>query len=61
MGNIIRHAEQIYEAMRQRDVSRAREARIYARKALNKDDYKLMEVAMEDLAAQYKKAPTYFK
>ncbi len=60
--NIIEwHAEQIYEAIRQQDVSRAREAKIYARKALTTDEYRAMGLALHDLAEQNRKPPTYFK
>lgn len=55
------HVNQIYDAIRDKDIARVREARIYARKALSKDDHKLMETALKDLADQCRRPPTYFK
>lgn len=61
MSKIEWHANQIYDAIHDKDISRAREARIYARKALTTDEYRAMGLALHDLAEQNRKPPTYFK
>ncbi len=55
------HVEQIYTAIHDKDIARAREARIYARRALTTDEYRTMELALKDLSKQNRKPPTYFK
>lgn len=61
MSRIDWHADQIYTAIHDKDIARAREARIYARKALTTDEYSSMGLVLHDLAEQNRKPPTYFK
>ncbi len=61
MNRIDWHVDQIYTAIHDKDVARAREARIYARKALTTEGYKVMELTLKKLAEHYRKPPTYFK
>lgn len=55
------HIEQIYSAIKDCDHSRAREAKLFARKVLTKDDHKLMELGLRYLAEQNRKPFEPFK
>ena len=59
--NITWHAEQVFSAVHDKDYARLHAAKDYARRALSKTDYKLMELAATDLATQYRKPPEYFR
>lgn len=61
MSRIDWHADQIYTAIRDKDMARAREARIYARKSLDAAEHHAMELTIQSLAEQNRKPPTYFK